>query len=335
MRGNPNLIHSEIEALYEHDFSIPKEILENILVLPRPSLIKDLEEVLDEATRNFKDYDGFYEEAPEESLFLAPAHALFLLGELGALEALPTVNQFLSQGEAFLDFWLGDLLTEELWQAIYKLAQADITQLFSFITTSTEYVFAKMGHLNGALTYMALNTKKRQILAPVYKQLFQELIVQAKASPEFTDENDTLTLGSLKAIKFGLIELEAEIEMAIKADLIDDYGKDDWEIAHNFLIKNEPDVTIQNIYEHYEAIKKWYNFEEPVDVDWTFKENNEYNSRPFDYIPPKEKNIDPRLAPKTVYNDSTPFKKTSPDVGRNAPCPCGSGKKYKKCCLRK
>lgn|SRR5574344_39994 len=24
--------------------------------------------------------------------------------------------------------------------------------------------------------------------------------------------------------------------------------------------------------------------------------------------------------------------KTTPDVGRNDPCPCGSGKKYKKCC---
>ncbi|MCC5904895.1 MAG: SEC-C domain-containing protein [Balneolaceae bacterium] len=23
------------------------------------------------------------------------------------------------------------------------------------------------------------------------------------------------------------------------------------------------------------------------------------------------------------------------DVGRNDPCPCGSGRKYKKCCLRK
>jgi len=25
----------------------------------------------------------------------------------------------------------------------------------------------------------------------------------------------------------------------------------------------------------------------------------------------------------------------SPKVGRNDPCPCGSGKKYKKCCLNK
>jgi len=30
-----------------------------------------------------------------------------------------------------------------------------------------------------------------------------------------------------------------------------------------------------------------------------------------------------------------PFKRDSPKVGRNEPCPCGSGKKYKKCCLNK
>ena len=29
------------------------------------------------------------------------------------------------------------------------------------------------------------------------------------------------------------------------------------------------------------------------------------------------------------------FVKTGPDVGRNGPCPCGSGKKYKKCCRPK
>ncbi len=28
-----------------------------------------------------------------------------------------------------------------------------------------------------------------------------------------------------------------------------------------------------------------------------------------------------------------PFVRSGPKVGRNDPCPCGSGKKYKKCCL--
>ena len=28
-----------------------------------------------------------------------------------------------------------------------------------------------------------------------------------------------------------------------------------------------------------------------------------------------------------------PFKDAAPKVGRNDPCPCGSGKKYKRCCM--
>ncbi|MFO7849605.1 MAG: SEC-C metal-binding domain-containing protein [Spirochaetia bacterium] len=28
------------------------------------------------------------------------------------------------------------------------------------------------------------------------------------------------------------------------------------------------------------------------------------------------------------------MKRTTPKVGRNDPCPCGSGKKYKHCCGR-
>ena len=35
------------------------------------------------------------------------------------------------------------------------------------------------------------------------------------------------------------------------------------------------------------------------------------------------------------YEPFTPYIKTHPDIGRNDPCPCGSGKKYKKCCMDK
>ncbi|MBE6032925.1 MAG: hypothetical protein E7224_07025, partial [Clostridiales bacterium] len=38
----------------------------------------------------------------------------------------------------------------------------------------------------------------------------------------------------------------------------------------------------------------------------------------------------PKEAPQRVKPQ--PVRKTAPEVGRNDPCPCGSGKKYKKCC---
>ncbi len=38
--------------------------------------------------------------------------------------------------------------------------------------------------------------------------------------------------------------------------------------------------------------------------------------------------------PPTATGSPTPLS-TEPKVGRNEPCPCGSGLKYKKCCLSK
>jgi uncharacterized protein YchJ len=32
------------------------------------------------------------------------------------------------------------------------------------------------------------------------------------------------------------------------------------------------------------------------------------------------------------YNDLEPYVRQEAKIGRNDPCPCGSGKKYKKCC---
>lgn len=39
---------------------------------------------------------------------------------------------------------------------------------------------------------------------------------------------------------------------------------------------------------------------------------------------------DPPLPPPVE-----PIKKTKAEPGRNDPCPCGSGKKFKQCCLKK
>ena len=35
------------------------------------------------------------------------------------------------------------------------------------------------------------------------------------------------------------------------------------------------------------------------------------------------------------YVPQEPVVRQSPKIGRNDPCPCGSGKKFKKCCMGK
>jgi len=47
-------------------------------------------------------------------------------------------------------------------------------------------------------------------------------------------------------------------------------------------------------------------------------------------------NLDDVLPYKTVqHHFQKTWQRETPKIGRNAPCPCGSGKKYKKCCLGK
>ena len=41
-----------------------------------------------------------------------------------------------------------------------------------------------------------------------------------------------------------------------------------------------------------------------------------------------------RLLDKQQLDDATTFRRTVPKIGRNDPCPCGSGKKFKQCCGR-
>ena len=38
---------------------------------------------------------------------------------------------------------------------------------------------------------------------------------------------------------------------------------------------------------------------------------------------------------RALREGPAPFKASAPKPGRNDPCPCGSGKKYKQCCLLK
>ena len=69
------------------------------------------------------------------------------------------------------------------------------------------------------------------------------------------------------------------------------------------------------------------------------------NEKKNDYLIDKYYGIYKKLKPaskmESIYyeddlddEEEKPFIRVSPKIGRNDPCPCGSGKKYKKCCGR-
>ena len=45
--------------------------------------------------------------------------------------------------------------------------------------------------------------------------------------------------------------------------------------------------------------------------------------------------LNPFLKPMTMQSTPIQMKRRPPRIGRNEPCPCGSGLKFKKCCRNK
>ena len=79
---------------------------------------------------------------------------------------------------------------------------------------------------------------------------------------------------------------------------------------------------------------KAFQGEQTFIADEKFSEQNIQNLRQA--IPPNAREIHAFwLARRTPDATVATFRRDEPKIGRNDPCPCGSGKKYKKCCLAK
>lgn len=80
-----------------------------------------------------------------------------------------------------------------------------------------------------------------------------------------------------------------------------------------------------------EELTRRERFGELVDYvsDWAW-----FNaSDPEDFGAPEEAPVGQTIDEMLDYEASQPFVRGGRKIGRNEPCPCGSGRKYKKCCL--
>ncbi len=81
--------------------------------------------------------------------------------------------------------------------------------------------------------------------------------------------------------------------------------------------------------------KHGYEFEsgrlEPISESWLDDDDQEVRFT----VPHSAGPLFGLREPPPRYSWQQPHKRNRPKVSRNAPCPCGSGKKYKKCCMGK
>lgn len=330
----PAFQHEALWILYKKDVSIEPEVLDLILQLPKASLIADLEKiVLDAAQRKVaieKDRKNkSWTESPLDFLL----HAIALLCELGAKEKMPLILKTLSYEEDFVDYFLGDHLTETLWQFFYRLYEEDVAALQSFLA-SPDYTWNAKAPLMEALTQIGLRMpERRQEVIEAYAALL-DIFIENLQDVRITG-TEVITSVVIEAIKLVAQDLLPKIKILLDLDLVDQVFTGDYDDI--VLQMQEPPFdrmynyfpTIPELYAHIRT--NWYEEEEEEEGDidaliesamQTLREKDGLSESGIRAIPSQEPSMNDLFS-------------SNKKIGRNQPCPCGSGKKYKRCCLNK
>ncbi len=324
----PHFNHKEVECLYSNDFSIGEEKINTILSLPKESLIQDLELALQDSINRY----GYFKKIEDENGWDSEKmsfviHSLSLLGELKATQSLDVIFNVLSQSDEYLELYIDDLMTELMWEIMYKIVinELEACKQFMFkpgINTYSRSIFPEL------VEQIALHhPERRSEVLDWYKEVIQFFL-------NSSIEDNVIDSGVLGFIIIHIVnlngtELLPEIKKLFDRGLVSTFICGDWEKVNEYIIipqglKHKRNIsTMVECYNDFNiAIAEFIE----EDSSWEFDNESIFNDFNTD-----EGHI--RNFSDLMFSEPVTFVRDGPKIGRNEPCPCGSGKKYKKCCL--
>lgn len=324
--------------LYKNGVNIEKSILEKILDLPRTTLLEDLEKVLEDSIYRFdffskKNIEEEWEEKWEES-YSFPLHALLLMVELDAKEKLLTILNHFSERNDIIDFWYEDHKFETIWKFVYHLAQDDLEMLATFQKDKSLSRFPKE-IICQAVTQIAHHQPERKaeviqwyrdILNLFLENVEDSLLCDVGVVTQAISESGELYDESLLPLAKKCFDLNL-----VDLMFVGDYEEYESKMKENTERKID---LYENIFDHYQHIfKAWYGGHETKEE--RLAEVKEFEVRIAKLEKEKAvKEEELRSKPEELEAIKPSMQlQVQVKVGRNEPCPCGSGKKYKKCCL--
>jgi hypothetical protein len=308
--------HPEIEQLYENDMQIGHDTVYSILALPRQTVIADLEKViLDSITR----FHRLGEQEWDETKHNFSAHAIFLLTELKAEESLPTILQLLRQDSEYLEYWFGDDMVPILWESIYHLGSNQLPVLASFLKEPNLYYYARLIP-SIAVSQIAIHQPERRAeVVAWYTGIFSF----------FLDHFDDASL------------IDSDLIGLMVSDVLDFRGAELLPFVGRFFEKG---VVPHSFSGDFNEVKK--EMESPLSDNFErklFTIFERYDHILNNWYPYKDDETDESAEDSAIdklfrrsgdgYDYPDTYMREEPKVGRNDPCPGGSGKKYKKCCM--
>ncbi len=140
-RTEPQQLQALLAELHKQDCHLSDEHLEAILSYG-PRVVPYLEDILREAIAQSSHLD--LKNPQRDRDWFVAIHALYLLAELRSEASLELVLEFLAQKQDVLDYWLHELLDEDVWEVVYFLGQNRLDVLERFVLNRDNNVFSRL-----------------------------------------------------------------------------------------------------------------------------------------------------------------------------------------------
>ncbi len=232
--------------------------------------------------------------------YMLPIYALYLLGQFRETRAYPLIVDIFSiPGEDVHDAF-GDLVTEDLNRILASVSGGDVTGLHRLIEYLQVDEYVRAAAMEALVVLVTQGVLTREEIIAYFQYLFREGL----------ERDYSFAWAALVSVSSDLYpeELMADIEHAFAVDLVDEMFTDLAWIRkcmapgkEQVLAKLKADERQTFIEDTITNLEWWACFQ-----------------------PPK-----PR---RQVVHPARPALQPQKKIGRNDPCPCGSGKKYKHCC---
>jgi hypothetical protein len=236
---------------------------------------------------------AFIDTLPRSKDYITHVYAMYLSAQFREKRAYPLLIDFFSTpGEIALDI-TGDVVTEDLDRILASVSCGDDSLIKQLAEKEDANEYVRNAALRALVCLVAAGEKSREEVMEYYKGLFQSDNVSREPSHFWSGLISCCT-------DLYPEEVYPEIQQAFNDELVDRFfiGIDD---VDRKLSKGKESALAQLKNENYRLIGDTIK-----EIEWwaSFQSSS----------PPKQP-----VAQKKK-------------IGRNEPCPCGSGKKYKKCC---
>jgi hypothetical protein len=295
-------IQQLLDCLDQHRGSFPEDLVAQVIVR-REEAIPQFLEILENVDRN-----------PESWLAdegrMVHIYAMYLLALFRETPAYPLLVRIFSRPGEFPFDLAGDVVTEDLGRILASVSGGDVTGLTALIENEQTNEYVRALALEGMVSLVTTGQRTRDEVMTYFVQLFQKL--ERKPGAQWD---------GLAHVCADLWPQEAldELGRAYEDGLVDT-GSIDWQDIEHALALGQ------------QGAMKWARCRDPLITDVAknmgWMQCFQKAERHYEGEGDAEEDLESLASGYTT----APIHRIAPKIGRNEPCPCGSGKKFKKCC---